>query len=72
MVGARFAEQNDIKVGSRISVGDKGALRVTGILKERGMGFDINPDYGIVVDSRWFEQSYTPAGYDLVIVKVRT
>jgi putative ABC transport system permease protein len=71
MVGARFAEQNDIKVGSRISVGDKGALRVVGILKERGMGFDINPDYGIVVDSRWFEQSYTPDGYDLVIVKVR-
>jgi len=71
MVGARFAEQNDIKVGSRISVGDKGALRVTGILKERGMGFDINPDYGIVVDSRWFEQSYSPDGYDLVIVKVR-
>jgi len=35
------------------------------------MGFDINPDYGIVVDSRWFEQSYSPDGYDLVIVKVR-
>jgi putative ABC transport system permease protein len=35
------------------------------------MGFDINPDYGIVVDSRWFEQSYAPDGYDLVIVKVR-
>lgn len=71
MVGARFAEQNDIKVGSRISVGDKGALRVVGILKERGMGFDINPDYGIVADARWFEQSFNPDGYDLVIVKVR-
>ena len=71
MVGARFAEQNDIKVGSRVTVGDKGSLRVVGILKERGMGFDINPDYGIVVDSRWFEQAYGPDGYDLVIVKVR-
>jgi putative ABC transport system permease protein len=42
-----------------------------GILKERGVGFDINPDYGIVVDSRWFEQAYVPSGYDLVIVKVK-
>ena len=71
MVGAQFAEQNDIKVGSRISVGDKGSLRVTGILKERGMGFDINPDYGIVVEDRWFEDAYGQAGYDLVIVKVK-
>lgn len=71
MVGARFADQNDIKVGSRITVGDKGSLRVVGILKERGMGFDLNPDYGIVVDSRWFEQSYNQNGYDLVIVKVK-
>ena len=70
MVGARFAEQNDIKVGSRITVGDKGSLRVVGILKERGMGFDINPDYGIVVESRWFEDAYSPNGYNLVIVKV--
>jgi putative ABC transport system permease protein len=71
MVGAVFAKQNDIKVGSRITVGDKGSLRVVGILKERGVGFDINPDYGIVVDSRWFEQAYAPDGYSLVIVKVR-
>jgi putative ABC transport system permease protein len=71
MAGARFAEENNIKVGSRITIGDKGSLRVVGILKERGVGFDINPDYGIVVEDRWFEQSYTPSGYDLVIVKVK-
>lgn len=71
MVGARFAEQNDIKVGSRIAIGDRGSLRVVGILEERGMGFDINPDYGIVVDSRWFEDAYGQDGYNLVIVKVK-
>ena len=71
MAGARFADDNDIKVGSRITVGDKGSLRIVGILEERGMGFDINPDYGIVVDSRWFEDAYTQDGYDLVIVKVK-
>jgi putative ABC transport system permease protein len=71
MAGARFAEQNDIKIGSRIAVGDKGSLRIVGILEERGMGFDINPDYGIVVDSRWFEDAYGQDGYNLVIVKVK-
>jgi putative ABC transport system permease protein len=71
MVGAQFAKENNIIVGSRITVGDKGTLRVVGILKERGMGFDINPDYGIVVDSKWFEQAYNrTTGYDMVIVKV--
>ncbi|HQC12915.1 MAG TPA: FtsX-like permease family protein, partial [Methanoregulaceae archaeon] len=46
-------------------------LRVVGILEERGMGFDINPDYGIVVEDRWFEAAYDQDGYDMVIVKVR-
>ncbi|HPX72736.1 MAG: ABC transporter permease [Methanoregulaceae archaeon] len=71
MAGARFAEENNIKVGTRITVGDKGSLRVVGILEERGMGFDINPDYGIVVEDRWFEAAYDQDGYDMVIVKVR-
>ncbi|KQC07865.1 MAG: multidrug ABC transporter substrate-binding protein [Methanolinea sp. SDB] len=71
MAGARFAEENNIKVGTRITVGDKGSLRVVGILEERGMGFDINPDYGIVVEDRWFEAAYDQEGYDMVIVKVR-
>ncbi|HUU74516.1 MAG TPA: ABC transporter permease [Methanoregulaceae archaeon] len=71
MAGARFAEENNIKTGSRVSVGDKGSLRIVGILEERGMGFDINPDYGIVVDSKWYEEAYDQEGYDLVIVKVK-
>jgi putative ABC transport system permease protein len=71
MAGARFAEENNVKVGTRITVGDKGSLRIVGILEERGMGFDINPDYGIVVEDRWFEAAYDQEGYDMVIVKVR-
>lgn len=71
MVGTRFAEENNLKVGSRITVGDKGTLRVSGILKERGMGFDINPDYGIVVSDTWYSQAYGASDYDLVVVKVR-
>ena len=71
MAGARFAEQNNIKVGSRISLGDRGSVRVVGILKERGMGFDINPDYGIVVEQQWFRQAFDQQDYNLVIVKVK-
>ena len=72
MVGARFAEDNKLKVGSLIGVRDKGTLRVSAILKERGMGFDINPDYGIVVSSKWFQDSYNRKEYDSVIVKVKS
>jgi putative ABC transport system permease protein len=71
MAGARFARENDIRVGSRVTVRDKGTLRVVGILKERGMGFDINPDYGIVVEDKWYQQAYGQKDYDMVIVKVR-
>jgi len=35
------------------------------------MGFDINPDYGIVVEDKWYEQAYGQKDYDMVIVKVR-
>ena len=58
MVGATFAEENEIKVGSRISLGELGSVRVVGLLKERGMGFDINPDFGIVVEDQWFKRSF--------------
>lgn len=71
MAGAKFAEENDLKVGSRITIRDKGSLRVVGILKERGMGFDINPDYGIVVEDKWYQQTYNQQDYDMAIVKVR-
>ncbi|HOT03592.1 MAG TPA: ABC transporter permease [Methanolinea sp.] len=71
MAGAKFAADNNLKVGSRITIRDKGSLRVVGILKERGMGFDINPDYGIVVEDRWYQQAYDQKDYDMVIVKVK-
>lgn len=71
LVGAKFAEQNNIKVGSRIAVSDRGQVRVTGILKERGIGFDINPDYGIVTTAKWYEEAYNATDYEMVVVKVR-
>ncbi len=73
LVGSRFAEDNNIKVGSRISIGPDGSLgtlRVTGIIEERGMAFDVSTDSAVVVTRDWFDNSYNRDDYDKVVVKV--
>ncbi len=45
LVGSTFATDHNVNVGSRISIGtdgEKGTLRVTGIIEERGISFDIS------------------------------
>jgi putative ABC transport system permease protein len=74
LVGSEFATDNNIKVGSRIAIGtdgEKGTLRVTGIIEERGMSFDISTDNAIVVTEDWFDNTYNRNDYDQVIVKVK-
>jgi putative ABC transport system permease protein len=74
LVGSTFATDNNVKVGSRIAIGtegDKGTLRVTGIIEERGMAFDVSTDSAIVVTKDWFDQSYNRNDYDKVVVKVK-
>ncbi|MDD1674913.1 MAG: ABC transporter permease [Methanomicrobiales archaeon] len=75
LVGSTFAKDHNLKVGSRISIGtdgSKGALRVTGIIEERGMSFDISTDNAIVATQAWFENAYNRSGdYDEVVVKVK-
>ncbi len=74
LVGPTFAEDNNVKVGSRISIGtdgDKGTLRVTGIIEERGMAFDVSTDSAIVVTKDWFDSTYDRNDYDKVVVKVK-
>ena len=74
LVGSTFAIDNNVKVGSRISIGTdgaKGTLRVTGIIEERGMAFDIMTDSAIVVTKDWFDSAYNRDGYDKVVVKVK-
>ncbi|MGB4580235.1 MAG: ABC transporter permease [Methanoculleus sp.] len=73
MIGSKLAENSKttgLKLGARIKIGSD-TLRVTGVLTERGMGFDINPDYAIVVPYRWYSNHYDKDEYDQVIVKVR-
>jgi len=75
LVGSAFAKDNNIKVGSRISMGtdgSKGTLRVTGIIKERGMSFDISTDNAVIATQDWFEGTYnTGKYYDELVVKVK-
>ncbi|MCX6683537.1 MAG: ABC transporter permease, partial [Methanoregula sp.] len=74
LVGSTFAEDHNVKVGSRIAIGtdgDKGTLRVTGIIEERGMAFDVSTDSAIVVTKDWFDQTYDRNDYDKVVVKVK-
>jgi putative ABC transport system permease protein len=70
LVGPTFADQYNLKVGSRIIIGDKGTLRVTGIIEERGLSFDINTDSAVVVAQEWFQRAYDRSDYDSVVVKI--
>jgi len=75
LVGTTFAKDHNIKVGSRISIGQNGeygTLRVTGIIKERGMSFDISTDNALVVTKDWFENAFDRSNDELneVVVKV--
>jgi putative ABC transport system permease protein len=72
MVGKKLAEENDLSVGESLGIGaGEERVRVVGILRERGIGFDINPDYAIIVPDAWFTSRYGERDYDQVIVKVR-
>lgn len=75
LVGSEFAEDNNIRVGSRISIGSDGqygTLRVTGIIEERGMSFDLSTDNALVVTRDWYESNFGDIDqYDQVVVKVK-
>lgn len=74
LVGSTFAKDNNIIVGSRIAIGtdgDKGALRVNGIIEERGMAFDVSTDSAIVVSKDWFSNAYNQSDYNKVVIKVK-
>ena len=78
LVGPTLAERYELKIGSRITIGDEDSdegtstVRVAGILEERGMTYDISTDNAIVVSDRWFTGFYGGEGeYSEVIIKVK-
>ena len=74
LVGSKFADDHKVKVGSRISIGTeggKGTLRVTGIIEERGMAFDVSTDSAVIATKDWFDAAYNRNDYDKIVVKVK-
>jgi len=67
LVGPSLADVHDLKIGSRIKIGDEDKMtpktvRVTGILEEKGMGIDINTDYAIIIEDKLFTSMYEDEG----------
>ncbi|RXE57159.1 multidrug ABC transporter substrate-binding protein [Methanoculleus taiwanensis] len=73
LAGSALAEEFGLEPGSRVQVGSNASnsVRVVGIIAERGVGFDINPDSALIVPDVWYRDLYGEEGYDQVIVKVR-
>ncbi|MCU0632887.1 MAG: ABC transporter permease [Methanolinea sp.] len=70
LVGALLAEEYGIAPGHIITLGGE-PVRVAGIIEERGMAIDINPDYAVVVTHGWYVDHYHDPDYTRVLVKVR-
>ena len=76
VVGPTLAERLDLKIGSKIKIGDpdKGStttVRVVGILEERGMSMDLSTDMAIIGSDKLFVGIYGGEGeYDQVNVVV--
>ncbi|MGB2842483.1 MAG: ABC transporter permease [Halobacteriota archaeon] len=69
LVGSRLADIYELRVGERAAIKSQ-KPRIVGILEERGIGFDINPDNAIIVSDKMFSSLYNSSGYNLVVVKV--
>ena len=68
VAGSKIAERLNLRVGSKIVI--KGEeFRISGILKEEGARFDINPNNAILVSVEDFGK-LKEAEYSMVIVKV--
>jgi len=69
VVGPTFAENNDLTIGSRITIGDENdeeaviqKVRVVGILEEKGMSMDLNSDNAIIMTEKAFTSLYGGEG----------
>lgn len=71
VIGSQLAEDLEVNIGGKITVEDT-KFRVIGILKERGIGFDISADSAVFMDPQMFTRIYedTDEGYNNVIIQV--
>ncbi|GLI46095.1 ABC transporter permease [Methanoculleus bourgensis] len=75
LISSSIANEYDLRVGSRIKVGDEGhekSILVAGILKDTGFGSGISTYNSIIVTDRLYDELEGKAnGYDQVLVMVR-
>lgn len=57
LIGPTFAQDNDMEVGSRFSVGGNG-VKVSGIIESRGMTMDLNTDSAVVMTKAMYESLF--------------
>jgi len=69
LIGALLADEFDLRAGGRVVI-DGEEVRVAGVLEERGMAIDINPDYAVVVTLDWYTDRVGEEDYDRVVIKV--
>jgi len=70
VVGNSFAKMYELKPGSRILVNGE-EFKVSGILEDAGMRYDVNPNFAVIFSEKNFER-VSQAGYSSVVVKVKT
>ncbi len=71
VIGSQLAEDLEVNIGGKITIEDT-KFRVIGILRERGMGFDISADSAVFIDHQMFTRIYedTDEGYSYAIIQV--
>lgn len=57
LVGPSFASDNDLKIGSRFSIGNSG-VKISGIIESRGMSMDMNTDSSVVMTKDMYESLF--------------
>jgi len=66
LVGAQLAERQNLKIGSKIKIGEDGSdqikVRVAGILSSRGLSSDLRTDSAIVMTDTAFTAFYNDEG----------
>ncbi|TAJ45811.1 ABC transporter permease [Methanofollis fontis] len=69
LLGSNLAEEFEVRAGARVTIGDE-EVRIAGVLEERGLAIDINPDYAVVVTEDWYFDRHGEEAYDRVVIKV--
>ncbi|MEM2726795.1 MAG: ABC transporter permease [Archaeoglobaceae archaeon] len=69
VVGNSFAKLYELKTGSKITVNGV-EFKVSGILEDAGMRYDINPNFAVILSENNFEK-VSNASYSSVVVKVK-